>query len=343
MADPPQALMEEAQALRDQIAALTVQVQELQSRTPQVREPNIKDPDVFTGNRTDLENFILQLRLAILGKPSQFRDDTSKVLYAASYMRDSAQNWVKPLLHTNPLPEVITNFEKFINALQTVFGDPDEAMAAQRKMSSLKQTNSAAAYASEFMRLRGLVPWNDEACKYAFYQGLRESVKDELAKLDHPSSLPEYITLAIKIDNRLHDRAVEKRSAVSSMLTQVHGHKPSPAHSLVLRAPAPRSSSIPVQVPRGPAISRTAPYPVSMPMEIDGGRRFAPLSDEEKRRRRQSGLCLYCARPGHIATHCPFKHQGGPSRIASVTTPSNHTMQSISRPTPQVNSSAQKK
>ena len=36
----------------------------------------------------------------------------------------------------------------------------------------------------------------------AFYEGLKEEVKDELYKVDRPDSLNEYIAIAIRIDDR---------------------------------------------------------------------------------------------------------------------------------------------
>ena len=45
------------------------------------------------------------------------------------------------------------------------------------------------------------------------------------------------------------------------------------------------------------------------PMDLSAAQ-FQPrarLSTEEKNRRRSLGLCLYCARPGHVIKNCPNK------------------------------------
>lgn len=45
---------------------------------------------------------------------------------------------------------------------------------------------------------------------------------------------------------------------------------------------------------------------------------FKPLTEQEKIRRRQEGLCLYCGEPKHTAQHCPKKQRNHKMRGTSV-------------------------
>lgn len=66
----------------------------------------------------------------------------------------------------------------------------------------------------EFRTLAAESGWNDEALQRSFLYALSSSLKDELAACDEPRSL-ELIALAIRIDNRLHERRRERsRSGV---------------------------------------------------------------------------------------------------------------------------------
>ncbi|CAG1990140.1 unnamed protein product [Fusarium graminearum] len=47
-----------------------------------------------------------------------------------------------------------------------------------------------------------------------YYRSLKEEVKDELHKADRPNNLTEYITIAIKIDERQYERRREKTNAI---------------------------------------------------------------------------------------------------------------------------------
>ncbi|KAG6174720.1 hypothetical protein E4U51_000932 [Claviceps purpurea] len=42
-----------------------------------------------------------------------------------------------------------------------------------------------------------------------FYNGLREDVKDEIAKEDRPDTFDEFVSKVIKIDNRLYARRLD--------------------------------------------------------------------------------------------------------------------------------------
>jgi len=53
--------------------------------------------------------------------------------------------------------------------------------------------------------------WNDEAVAAQFYRGLKEQVKDEIARGDRPTSTREMYELAIRIDIRIYKRQLERR------------------------------------------------------------------------------------------------------------------------------------
>lgn len=48
--------------------------------------------------------------------------------------------------------------------------------------------------------------WNDPALRGAFYHGLNDKIKDELATRDEPEILDELIALAIRIDRCSRER-----------------------------------------------------------------------------------------------------------------------------------------
>ncbi|KAG6292004.1 hypothetical protein E4U09_003620 [Claviceps aff. purpurea] len=65
-----------------------------------------------------------------------------------------------------------------------------------------------------------------------FYDGLREDVKDEIAKEDRPDTFDEFVSKVIKIDNRLYARrldAAEKTRAFVDLLEDGPSRKPANA------------------------------------------------------------------------------------------------------------------
>jgi hypothetical protein len=106
----------------------------------------------------------------------------------------------------------MNDFELFCKKLKELFGDPNERATAERNLYALKQKGSATSYLADFQRYSVLVEWNDQAKMAQFYRGLKEMVKDELAKQDDSQSLTELMERAVNIDTRLYERNLEKCS-----------------------------------------------------------------------------------------------------------------------------------
>jgi hypothetical protein len=189
---------------------------------PNVREPKVKEPMNFTGKKSQLKDHITQVRIVFMLQPSRFPDEQTKVLYAASFLRESAFSWIQPYLEQRPPPAMLSDFELYVAELKRVFGDPDEQATSERQLTNLKQTGSAASYVSEFRRVSASLGWNDRALNYIFYKGLKDHVKDELSKADRPQDTYALMELAIRIDNRFHERRLEKQSTASTAQSASH-------------------------------------------------------------------------------------------------------------------------
>jgi hypothetical protein len=57
--------------------------------------------------------------------------------------------------------------------------------------------------------------WGRAALQHQFYVGLKDTIKDEVARSDKPDDLQELIALTVKIDNRMYERSLEKRGQYS--------------------------------------------------------------------------------------------------------------------------------
>jgi hypothetical protein len=241
-------------------------------------------PAPFDGERTSqLSVFLTQLRLAFAARPSQFYNDRHKVLYAASLLRGTAFSWIQPYLDMDHPPTWLTDFGLFTAEINKVFGEPHALDTAARSLDNLKQTGSVADYAAKFRRLAIILQWGDGPLTYLFYRDLKDEVKDEIARVERPSDLEALITLAIRIDNRLYERALERNQA-RRFVARVQPAVP------VRSTSAPRSPPTPRPVPTTP--NRT---------------RVQQLSEEEKSYRRMNHLCMYCGEPDHVVLECPVR------------------------------------
>lgn len=298
---------EQLAAMADEFSRLQSRLQSLESRPdpqPTTREPHVSSPSHFSGNRAELRNFLSQVRLVIDVQPSRFQSERQKVLYAASFLRDTAYSWFEPLLHQSPAPSLLDDFGEFTAKLSSVFGDPDQTASAERDIRHLRQRSSASAYAAEFQRLAAYISWNDSALASQFYWGLSDAVKDDMAQIDRPGDLATLIATAIRIDTRQTERKLEQRY-------RAPGHIFSPA--------PPQHQPFTQQRPQTFATRPPPSTPSSSfsPMDIEStiSRKRAPLSAEERERRRRNNLCMYCGQPGHFASTCPVRP---PGRVAAA-------------------------
>ncbi|CEL54439.1 Retrotransposable element Tf2 155 kDa protein type 1 OS=Schizosaccharomyces pombe (strain 972 / ATCC 24843) GN=Tf2-1 PE=4 SV=1 [Rhizoctonia solani AG-1 IB] len=191
-------------------------------------------------------------------------------------MEGSASAWALPhLANMGSNRATITTATEFDTAFSRAFFDPDEQQAAERKITSLAQTTTTAAYATEFRTLLMSLDWNDAALRAQFYKGLHWHVKQQLAQKEtQPQDLEELIAAAIRIDN------VRRELEISQPPRE---NRPKPAA-------AATTSRANTGTPR-----------------IDSDRLKADpnyVSEAERQRRRNEKLCIKCGKAGHRFAEC---------------------------------------
>lgn len=247
----------------------------------EVKEPQVSLPEKFDGTRSKFRGFINQVRLITILQPQRYPTDVARVGLVGTLLTGQALSWFAPLFEKNAT--ILNNFEAFLEAFAEAFSEHDKTRSATTKIRNIRQgARSASTYASEFRQLACDINWDEPALISQFYYGLQDGVKDLLLTLPDPLTLDEAINQAIKCDNRLFERRQDRRTL-----------------STPLQRPSYSASSANAYV--------TKPAEVEA-MQLDATR-FKPLTEQEKKRRREQDLCLYCGRPGHRANNCMVKNQ----------------------------------
>jgi len=247
--------------------------------------PKISLPDKFDGSRKKLRAFINQVRLVIRMQPDRYPDDEHQVGLLGSLLTGPASNWFAPLLERNS--PLLADFEAFVAELEATFGDTDRVRSAEGKLRTLRQgSHPASQYASEFRLIAGDTNWNDDALMAQFRMGLNDDVKDLLLTIEDAQNLQQLITHAVRCDNRLFERRMERRGKpkIDSSTTSF-----GLSHPTTMSKHPPQQTKVPDD-----------------PMEVDSAK-IRHLAPAEKQRRRQEHLCLYCGKPNHIVSNCPEK------------------------------------
>ena len=125
---------------------------------------NVLQPDPFTGDRLELDTYLIHCQHVFLTQPSLFSTKQYKVLYAASCLKGNAYSWVKPLIQEYAkgtlVPIKFTSFQKYSDLLTQMYRD-HIIKSKTREINALYQTSSVSAYALEFRGLQAYITWND--------------------------------------------------------------------------------------------------------------------------------------------------------------------------------------
>ncbi|KAJ8099525.1 hypothetical protein POJ06DRAFT_198052, partial [Lipomyces tetrasporus] len=102
-----------------------------------VKQAKAADPEFFHGNRRKLREFCAQLTIKFVTNPELFPSETSKIGYAASYLRGHAFSLYASMIHDGEMPfKLFSDFQKF---LEYSFGDPDSRTTAEHELHNLRQ------------------------------------------------------------------------------------------------------------------------------------------------------------------------------------------------------------
>ena len=218
-----------------------------------------------------------------------------------------AFTWFEPRMNRLDDP-ILHDFELFCDSLLHSLGDPELKKSMMRKLKSLRQTSSVANYRTEFQSVAQYLTIGDDALKEYFYDGLRDSVKDVIADLPadfEPADFDSFKSWCVRIDSRQYDRKLENKGENRFTKDNNRFNHSRPTFSKV--------TNVQIRAPR-PGFSSSAPTSGPQPTDLNASRsnqRFKPLTPEERKRRYDNNLCLYCGKSGHRAGDCPEKRKLG--------------------------------
>lgn len=173
---------------------------------------------------------------------------------------------------------VCQSYAQFIAEIKCIFDHPVQSKETNQHLFSLKKgSSSVAQYSLNFRIAAAAGGWDNTALEGAFFHGLSESIKDELAAPDECWHLETLISLAFRLDNGLRERRREKAST---------------SHF----SPVP---PLPTKSDTQPSKTQSPGY-VEEPMHLCRLR----LDPAQRPCRQQSRLCFYCGDSDHFGSQC---------------------------------------
>ena len=170
---------------------------------------------------------------------------------------------------------------------------PDKNVAT-RIIQHLQQRKSIAEYATQFQQHAENIDWDDNVFMIIFRRRLKNNVKNEFMRSGTLiENFEELIEQAIEIDDKLYERAMEKRHDGNGFGNHRYGYGKSGFNSN-------KSTSRPPPDPYGP-----------MPMEFDFMRKKKQQPKRGKKQHKgfkKALKCYGCGKPGHIVKNCRSKN-----------------------------------
>ena len=282
-------LQQEVSDLRDLIRRMQ-ETTPLSSSTasnppPARKEPKISEPPEFDGKPSEYASFINHCDLYFRMRSATFDSNYVKVAYVISRCRSSPAEWGHSLIESNS--DVLYDYDAFKEQLSSMYADTQRHIALHRKLTTLKQTGSAAKFAAEFKSTTNILGIQDESRVALFTNALKPELQRALALVRGIKTFDELVEAAVRIDNlnfalaKAEAKADSKSSSKSA--SQGRGNTP--------------SSSRPQQANTSSTTSGTSRTPVPKSSN--------PISKEEKDRREALGLCRFCG-GNHFKRDCPL-------------------------------------
>jgi hypothetical protein len=250
------------------------------SRTPggTLKPIKVKAPEPFKGGTgTEAKQWSARMSGWLRLSATQFEREEDVITFLLVNMEGAASAWALPhLANIGTDKATIKTVDDFDHAFERAFFDPDKQRAAEQKITSLTQTTTTAAYATEFRTLLMSLDWNNAALQAQFYKGLHWHVKQQLAqKEDQPRDPEALIAAAICIDN-------VQRELEISRPPRENRTKPTATTSTTRSA------------------NTSTPFVDSDRLKADPNY----VSEAERQRRRDKKLCIKCGKAGHRFAEC---------------------------------------
>jgi len=249
-----------------------------------------------------------QCRSVYLSNERKYADPSRQTLFAGSYLEGTAFEWWK-----GELKKSSTDFKAsaplFWDNLRSRFGNPEYGRVVEERLTFLqmKETDHINHHLTTFENLAAQTSWNKEALCSQLYWSVASRLREELGRCDPASfaTLPWLKTRLLQIDHRYWERQDELRCEKGR---QGHSNKPTGSKKATSTSmststtTSSSSSSGPPKTQNKPANSQLSSPPRS---NTDAS---GQITAEERKRRMDNRLCLYCGNTGYKGPNTHWAH-----------------------------------
>jgi Zinc knuckle len=164
----------------------------------------------------------------------------------------------------------------------------------------MQENQRILKYNVDFNRLAIQTGWDDGVLRHRYYSGLAERIKDIMGQQGKPSTLDAMKLLAHSIDARYWERHREKSRSDKSKSDKPDkpDNKPDNPPKSDKKGDKPKKGKTDSDSGKQSSASGSSSH--SEKLGKDG-----KLTSQERQRRFDNNLCMFCGGVGHVAKDCP--------------------------------------
>ncbi|ESK80706.1 retrotransposon nucleocapsid protein [Moniliophthora roreri MCA 2997] len=251
----------------------------------------LKEPDTYNGSNPKLlKPWLVSLTLHFNDRPDAFSADTSKVMFALSFLRCNALKWFQHNIlgiWLGPKALWTENYTTFINELWINFRPHNLRAKAEDTLNNLRMCDAdhICTYNLKFQDAMVKLDWGENTFSYQYYQGLPDHIKDEMSCVGQPDSFHVLQDLACLIDDCSSSRGKNSKSSSSNRNS---GFNSNSGKSQSLDQGSSSSSST------TKSKSSSGNQSKMLPSWLEGKLKNRKLTDEEHKHCQENGLCMFC-------------------------------------------------
>jgi len=208
-----------------------------------------------------------------------------------------------------------------VDELHRHFGLSDSVGEAANMLDNLcmKPGDKISTYNVDFMRYTSQLGWGNSVLCHRYYQGLPNQIQDPISTWEQgkPTSFQDMYALAMTIDHRYWERDCECHRArqVEKEALESHSRKQGKAStSSSVMASQSKANLSPAALSAKNSSSKPSPSPAPKKQpntpQVDLSSKLASngkLTSNERKKRLENNLCLYCSAGDHKLDSCPKK------------------------------------
>lgn len=289
-----------------------------------------RTPDTYNGSNLEkLRTFLSQCNVYFRAKPNAFIRDYNKVMFAVSYLHDSALQWFQLGLDSKTDSDWLDDWSEFKSELLGNFGiyNESEDAAIKLELFIMAHDTCISDYTVKFNKYSAQVDWTSASLCCQYYKGLSNRLKDFITLAGKLTVLPAMKRLAAVGDQRHWERQGElqrdKTARASASGFSSHprptqnnfanftsastsGNTSSPSNSNRQdRKEKHRGKDWKPSFPPASSFSGSSASTSTSTNFLSGKLgKDGKLTTKERQRRMDNKLCMFCAKPGHIVKNC---------------------------------------